>query len=331
MGLACSQVRLLGLTERKSDCEYNITVNSMRKMSLTREQTELSREYQSRLQNAKQISYYANGKYNKVNYQYLMGYGSDFSKILGYGDGALKKDNSMILTDYRGLVVLSSAYANAITSVIGTSGVSGGKGGTFDKDNIPEILDALLPGFSAQEFKDVMDERGVNSSYAAHEYNLTTGETGDATTVDNSSETEKQILAILDFYLPIFEAAAANGWTTEYNKEMMSNEDYISDALISGTFYLESADEYGQYVENSSLTYFLNSDALQRNSNEEMRENITAWYNAERANIAEKENWLDIENKELSTELEAINTEIDAIKSLIQDAISSVFSWGSNA
>ena len=298
-------------------------------MSLTREQTELSREYQSRLQNAKQISYYANGKYNKVNYQYLMG---SSMRLLGYDDAPLKKDNSMVLTDYRGLVVMSSEYASAITSVIGTSGFSGGKGGTFDADKIPEILETLLYSkYSAQQYRDVIAERGISSSYAAHKVNITTGEKGDATTSDNSSKVENEIQSILDFYLPIFEAAAANGWTTEYNKEMMSNEDYISDALISGTFYLESADEYGQYVENSSLTYFLNSDALQRNSNEEMRENITAWYNAERANIAEKENWLDIENKELSTELEAINTEIDAIKSLIQDAISSVFSWGSNA
>ena len=329
MGLACSQVRLLGLTQRKADCEYKITMNSMRKMALTNEQTELSREYQSRLQNAKQISYYANGKYNKVNYQYLMGYGRDYQGLIN-GTYSVKQNKSMILTDYRGLVVLSSDYANAITSVIGTSKVSGGKGGTFDKKYIPKMLEEITD-YDASLFEDVMANRPVTSSYSGYEYNLLTQETGEKKTYDNSDELTKQLQTLLDFYLPIFEAAATNGWTTEYNKEIMSNEDYISDALISGTFFLESADDFGQYVENSSLTYFLNSDNLQKNSCEEMRENITAWYNAERANLNEKETWLDVENKELSTELEAINTEIDAVKTLIDDAITSVFSWGSNA
>ena len=58
MGLACSQIRLLTLTARKADCEYGISVTSMRKMALSREQTQLSQEYQSKLQ-SKQISYYA--------------------------------------------------------------------------------------------------------------------------------------------------------------------------------------------------------------------------------------------------------------------------------
>ena len=71
MGLACSQARLLTLTTRKANCEYGLTVSSMRKMALTREMSELSQDYYSKLQ-AKQISYYANGKYNKMNYNLIL-------------------------------------------------------------------------------------------------------------------------------------------------------------------------------------------------------------------------------------------------------------------
>ena len=78
MGLACSQIRLLTLTARKADCEYGISIDSMQKMALSREQTQLSQEYNSKLK-AKQISYYANGKYNKINYSYLMGYGNNYA------------------------------------------------------------------------------------------------------------------------------------------------------------------------------------------------------------------------------------------------------------
>ena len=55
MGLAASQSRFLFLTARKADCEYNISIDSMKKMALTREQSDLSKEYYSRLQ-SKQIA-----------------------------------------------------------------------------------------------------------------------------------------------------------------------------------------------------------------------------------------------------------------------------------
>ena len=67
MGLACSQARLLTLTARKADCEYGMSMDSMHKMALTREMSELSQEYYSKLQ-AKKISYYHDGQYYKMNY-----------------------------------------------------------------------------------------------------------------------------------------------------------------------------------------------------------------------------------------------------------------------
>ena len=73
MGLSIDNIRLLTLTRRKADLEYNISINAMEKMALAREQSDLSKEYYSRLQ-AKNITYYANGQYNKMDYGYLMGY-----------------------------------------------------------------------------------------------------------------------------------------------------------------------------------------------------------------------------------------------------------------
>ena len=58
MGLSIDQIRLLTLTERKSDCEYEISIDSMEKMALVREQSELSQQYYNKLQ-AKNIAYYA--------------------------------------------------------------------------------------------------------------------------------------------------------------------------------------------------------------------------------------------------------------------------------
>ena len=337
MGLAASQVRLLGLTARKADCELEISLNSMRKMALTREMTELSREYNARLQ-SKQVSYYANGQYNKVNYQYLMG-GSDWLSTLN-GLRPYKKDNSMVLTDYRGRVVLSDTYANAIKSVLGNDIMnSSGQGGTFSKDKIPEILEKLLCGantqyLNANSIRTVMNGGSIDSSYTATIIKTlrdqTTGETTKvgSTDVDSTAKATEYVKSIIDLYTPIFQAAANNGWTTEYNCAMESNDDYISDAIISGTFNLETVDDFGDYDEGTSLTYFLTNGTLENNTSSEKREDITAWYNAEKARISEKEDWIDLEQADLSTELEAIKTEMESLKSLIDNAISTVFDWG---
>ena len=69
---------------------------------------------------------------------------------------------------------------------------------------------------------------------------------------------------------------------------------------------------------------------FRKNNSSEAREEVTAWYNAEKERISMKEDYLDVEMNDLSTELEAINTEIQSIQSLIDDAISSVFDWGSS-
>lgn len=328
MGLACSQIRLLTLTARKADCEYGISIDSMQKMALSREQTQLSQQYNSKLK-AKQISYYANGKYNKMNYSYLMGYGNNISAIIG-GTQPLKSQNSMILTDFKGQVVMSKAYANAITSVLGTSAMdSQGRGGTFSIDKIPAILAKLLPGYNEENFKTVINNDEVNSSYTADTKNTMSGNTTGKTEHDNSKARTEDYQKLIDFYYPIFQAAAANGWTTEYNNDMATNDDYVSDALSSGTFQLATVNDEGNYDPDTSLTYYITSGLVAQNNNSEVREEVTAWYEAEKARISEKEDYLDIDMDNLSTELEATNQEIQAIQSLIDDAISSVFDWGS--
>ena len=329
MGLACSNIRLLTLTARKADCEYGISVASMRKMSITREQSDLAREYNSKLQ-TKSIAYYDNGQYNKINYNYLMGYGSNYTAITS-GNKALKDENSMILTDYKGQVVLSADYANAITSALGSSAMdSMGRGGTFSSSEIPAILAELIPGYTEEQFQTIIDGENITTSYEANGVQTLTGEsTGNSTTIDNSETSTSLLQQLVDFYYPIFSAAAANGWTSEYNNEIKTNEDYINDGLVSGTLQLAKVDDEGNYEPDTSLTFFITQGAVESRVDSDIREEITAWYEEQKAAISEKENWLDIEIDNLSTELESINTEIQAVHSLVDDAISSVFDWGS--
>lgn len=329
MGLGCSNITLLTLTRRKADCEYGISIDSMEKMSLSRESTNLTQEYYSKLQ-AKNIAYYNNGQYSKINYNYLMGYGSNYTAITN-GSKPLKNDNSMILTDYKGQVVMSDAYANALVAVLGSSAMdSNGRGKTFSTDKIPEILAKLVPGHTAEEFKTVIDGKKLSTSYEANGVQTTTGTAnGNKVTVDNSDTSTSIIQKLVDFYEPIFKAAAANGWTKEYNNEIKLNDDYISDALVSGSFQLATVNEDGNYDPDTSLTYYVTSGQVEARTDSSIREEITAWYNAEKERISEKENFLDLDINNLSTELESIKTEIQSIKTQINDNIESTMDFGS--
>ena len=328
MGLAIAQIQFLTLTSRKADCEYGISINSMHKTALAREMTELTSEYYSRLQ-GKQISYYANGEYRPVNYDYLMGNGN-YLTLLNRDNALLKEDNSMILADYNGRVVLSKAYADAITSVIGSSAMdANGRGGTFSLHDIPAILANLCPGITAETFEIVINEQGLNSSYNSDVINSYTGEdTGENTETDNSANRTDNVQAIVDFYLPIFLSAASNGWTTEYNEQMALNDNYVSDAISSGTFQLTKADHVGNYDEGCTLNYFITSGMVEANSSTEMRAEITAWYEAQKQIISDKETQYDLVIGDLSTELEALKVQLKSLQSLIDNATSSIFDFG---
>ncbi|MCQ2753867.1 MAG: hypothetical protein MJ231_02340 [bacterium] len=327
MALAASQARLLALTARKHDCEYAETLQAARKISLAKESSDLQREYLSRLQ-AKNISYYANGKYNKINYNYIMG-SSDFTQILD-GSEHLKKNNSMILCDYKGQVVLSEEYAKAITTVCPDALGSDGKGKTFSSSNIAAMI-AELTSLDVEEIKKVINGENVEKTHTVDAQNDVTMENmGDAGTRDYSDVYTSGIMSIIDFYLPIFQAAATNGWTTEYNDSMRDNPDYLNDALNTGIFQLVSVYDDGNYDPNTSLDYFILKDAVEQSGDSEKREEIKAWYEEEKAILNEKETEIDLKLNELSSEIEAIKAEMDSIQSLIQDSISSVFDWGSS-
>ena len=136
--------------------------------------------------------------------------------------------------------------------------------------------------------------------------------------------------SMIDFYRPIFQAAATNGWTTEYNVAMAENENYISDAIMSGTLCLAQVTDTGNYEEDLSLTYFITAGLCEQRTDSSYREAITAWYDAEKETINEKEVQIDMTITDLSTELEAIKTEMDSIASFIDDAVGSVFDWGAS-
>lgn len=111
----------------------------------------------------------------------------------------------------------------------------------------------------------------------------------------------------------------------------VSNSDNLQEGLKSGLYQLVnvSSTKYGGYAKSQNLDYFKTQNYVVEQTDQSERETITAWYNAARADLSEKENYWDSEITQLSTELNTITTEIDSVKKLREDAISSTFKWGS--
>ena len=334
MGLSASQARLLTLTARKGDVEYGISMNALEKMSLARQMTELTREYNSKM-NSKHLMYCNGGEYHKLNYRYLMG--TTNADAMLSGTTAVRDNLDMVLTDNRGQVVINDDYANRF-KLAGLTVDENGRGTTFNQDKIIDVMVKMCgyggnwSDFAKQAISYFINGGEVDSqTYTTTMVSAMTGATGETANRDNTARYLKLIKQKFDLYYPIVLAAANNGWTTEYNNEMNNNEDYIADSLISGTFQLALVQDDGGYNPDASLAYFTTAGLVVEKNTTEDREKMQAWYDQERSILTEKENFIDLEQTELSTELETIKTEIESIKTYINDAVTSVFNWGTSA
>ncbi|MBQ8168155.1 hypothetical protein IJZ97_01905 [bacterium] len=103
MGLAASQARLLTITARKGDCEFQSMAYSHQKIALSRSMTDISNEYQEALNQTKLVyDFYGTGdETTPLTYGLLMA----ATELNGF--------MPMLTTDAAGKVVLNTAYASA--------------------------------------------------------------------------------------------------------------------------------------------------------------------------------------------------------------------------
>ena len=103
MGLAAGQARLLSITARKSDCEYQSMRLSHQKIALSRQLADLSNEYENSLNQTKLVyDYYGTGdSTTPLSYNILM------------TPSALNDYMPVTITDSAGRVTLDSKYAAA--------------------------------------------------------------------------------------------------------------------------------------------------------------------------------------------------------------------------
>ena len=116
MGLAASQARLLTITSRKADCEYQSMRLSHQKIALSRELNEISNEYQNSLNQTKlYYDFYGKGDTsNPLNYNLLM------------TPSALNDYFPTLILNQQGRVVVDSSIAAAARAAgIPQEGING--------------------------------------------------------------------------------------------------------------------------------------------------------------------------------------------------------------
>ncbi len=185
MGLAASQARLLTITARKSDCEFQSMRYSHQKIALSRDLANLSAEYQNSLDQTKLVyDFYGTGdETTPLSYGLMM----TPSEMNGY--------LPILTTDAAGKVVLSSAYASAAAAA-----------------GIPkEGLGCLPSSEMRNKFLQGMVDSGLISQESANTYMgiMYSQDIGNGTTDLVTTEVQSMSLAELIEYYESGEAGAA--------------------------------------------------------------------------------------------------------------------------
>ena len=133
------------------------------------------------------------------------------------------------------------------------------------------------------------------------------------------SDTSGDNMLIASFYDALFNQIATQGWVE--NNKVKDNE-YLATMMKNGSMYISSISEDKYYYQASYAT----NTYIKEIADEQFIATAEAKYNREKAKINSKENLLDMKMKNLDTEITALTTEYDTVKSVIQNQIKKGFS-----
>ena len=231
MGLAASQARLLTITSRKADCEFQSMRLSHQKIALSRNMTDISNEYQDAL--------------NQVSLVYDYYGTNDKSTVLSYGllmtPGELNGHMPTLTTDAAGKVVLNSRYAAAARAAgIPTEGL----GCLPSTDVRNKFLDGLAAaGFITTYQAEIYKEIEYNQQIGVGTTDLVT------TTV-----TDMNLSELLDYYVANCDHTVYDnlGYEVDYNcQRVLDDEGQVHDPVCNdgnSNHYLQGNEEGGTHI-----------------------------------------------------------------------------------
>lgn len=269
MGMSASQSRLLTLTARLSDLEYQSQSIENARIRLSQKTEQAATEYANALE---------------------------------------KKDLSVI----SGVDAKTGAYqtVNANAYNLTTYGAVS----TIDKQR-----------FLKDSYGKVLVTDGVANAFTASNKDLNTFLSGMGITTDKSNSGYDS--AKVAYYTTVFSQMSANGYDAPGNENMYSS-DWLYSQLTSGNIHLEEWNSAGGTEGKGAfeeVSWSSGDSSLQSKNDDESAAKAEAVYTAKTAEIQTQDKKLELSLKQIDTEHEAVQTEYDSVKKVIDKNIERSF------
>ncbi len=145
--------------------------------------------------------------------------------------------------------------------------------------------------------------------------------------VKNDNAITEQDALNADFYNMLYNQLCMNGATTDTIKQQqVTDPDYLNHALKNGQLFVSSLNNDGYFYQGH---YTLNGHVAEV-ADEDAIAQAEAEYNVKKSQLSYKEESLDLDLKNIDTELSALTTEYDTVKNLISKNVEKVFTMFSS-
>lgn len=319
MGLSASQGRLLFLTARLSDLEFKAQMISNDKIRLAQQSEQISNKYIDALDKQQlnmQVGYNPstqNPVFREASINLIM-------------QSGISGSNEMILKNMSGKVIVSQKIADAFKVAMDyvandTNRNSFPSEADFIRDGVgyatKEEAEAAGKTYQAEEVRyreyiykgiETFAQLGFGMTYSEDNVNQTNG----ALTLNPNA---------FPYYEHIFEEMKNCGYVVE-SDENMASEDWLYGQLKDNQLVLEKYSRNANSGKGGFVGISVSTDTSFVNSSDQNAiTKATAEYNYEMGKINAKDKRYDLQLKNIDTEHNAVQTEVDSVKKVIDKNI----------
>ena len=326
MGMSASQGRLLSLTARMSDLEFQAQNISNSKIRLSQQSEQVAQEYSDALSKQK-LTVYAGVDSTGVS-QYV---NATANNLTGY-NALTGADKQRFLKDSDGRVVTSSKVGNAYDSSNGKVITMDGVAVTAAQlqetyDSATAFVKAIL-GYSTKDEAETAGKT-YDASKVTYYTNCYTGVEsfmnglGKTSNSSNTDTTLDYDSGESSYYNKVYSEIKESGGYNAVSDTELSSTDWLYGQLSKGNIFLYTdEDNDGEFV---NVSWSSGDSTLQTKNDDSGTAKAEAEYEAKMAKIETKDKRYDLDLKNIDTQHSAIQTEVDSVKKVIDKNIDRSF------
>ncbi|MFQ8625353.1 MAG: hypothetical protein ACLSA2_02150 [Candidatus Gastranaerophilaceae bacterium] len=216
--------------------------------------------------------------------------------------------------------ILSNSVTSAINQAASTNSIVAGSN-NVSSVSLTNMLKSFLTNFAV-----AIEGFGCGYYVTENDKNKSTYVTDDIgyqflIKNDNTSIDEKDVL-MADFYNQLYNNLCVSGASTDTNKQQqVTDKSYLSNAIKNGQLFISSLNNDGYFYQGA---YTLNGHVAEV-ADEDAIAQAEAEYNVTKNKLNYKEETLELDMKNIDTELSSLTTEYDTVKNLISKNVEKVF------